>query len=63
MEIFFYFMSGLTLGIAMSFTYHDAKARRERMDAMFTKIKVMDNNSNCNCKNNNCNCKNNKSIQ
>ena len=52
METFLYFMSGLTLGIAISFTYYDAKARRERMDAMFAKIKVMDNNSN-----------NNKSIQ
>ena len=52
MEIFFYFMSGLTLGIAMSFTYHDAKARRERMDAMFAKIKVMDNNNNSNSNNN-----------
>ena len=52
MEIFFYFMSGLTLGIAMSFTYYDAKARRERMDAMFTKIKVMDNNNNSNSNNN-----------
>ena len=46
MEIFFYFMSGLTLGIAMSFTYHDAKARRERMDAMIAKVKAMDNNNN-----------------
>ena len=54
MEIFFYFMSGLTLGIAMSFTYYDAKARRERMDAMFAKIKVMDNDNNSN---------NNESIQ
>jgi hypothetical protein len=58
MEIFFYFMSGLTLGIAMTYTYYDAKARRERMDAMFAKIKVMDNNSN-----NNSNSNNNESIQ
>ena len=62
MEIFFYFMSGLTLGIAMTFTYYDAKARRERMDVMFAKIKVMDNNNNSNCNSKN-NCKNNKSIQ
>ena len=54
METFLYFMSGLTLGIAMTYTYYDAKARRERMDAMFAKIKVMDNNSNSN---------NNESIQ
>ena len=46
MEIFFYFMSGLTLGIAMTFTYYDNKARRERMDAMFAKVKAMDNNNN-----------------
>jgi hypothetical protein len=48
MEIFLYFMSGLTLGIAMTHTYYDAKARRERMDAMFAKVKVMGNNSNNN---------------
>ena len=45
MEIFFYFMSGLTLGIAMTYTYYDAKARRERMDAMFAKVKAMDHTS------------------
>ncbi len=41
METFLYFMSGLTLGIAMTYTYYDAKARRERMDAMFAKVTAM----------------------
>ena len=45
METFLYFMSGLTLGIAMTYTYYDAKARRERMDAMFAKIKTISNNN------------------
>jgi len=38
---FLFFMSGLTLGIAMTYTYYDAKARRERMDAMFIKIRTL----------------------
>ena len=58
METLLYFMSGLTLGIAMTYTYYDAKARRERMDAMFAKIKVMDNNNNSNNNSNN-----NESVQ
>ena len=45
METFLYFMSGLTLGIAMTYTYYDAKARRERMDAMCAKGKAMDHTS------------------
>ena len=45
METFLYFMSGLTLGIAMTYTYYDAKARRERMDEMFAKVKAMDHTS------------------
>ena len=43
METLLFFMSGLTLGIAMTYTYYDAKARRERMDAVFAKIKSMYN--------------------
>ena len=45
METLLFFMSGLTLGIAMTYTYYDAKARRERMDAMFAKVKAMDHTS------------------
>jgi len=41
METLLFFMSGFTLGIAMTYTYYDAKARRERMDAMFAKVKSM----------------------
>ena len=45
METLLFFMSGLTLGIAMTYTYYDARARRERMDAMFAKVKAMDHTS------------------
>ena len=38
---FLFFMSGLTLGIAMTYTYYDAKARRERMNAMLIKIRTL----------------------
>ena len=41
METFLYFMSGLTLGMAMTYTYYDAKARRERMETMFAKVTAM----------------------
>ena len=39
MEIFFYFMSGLTLGIAMTYTYYDGKI--QRLHAQFVKIESM----------------------
>ena len=41
METFLFFMSGLTLGIAVTYTYYDAKARHERLEAVFVKIKSM----------------------
>ena len=41
METLLYFMSGLTLGIAMTYTYFDSKAKRERMDAVLIKIRSM----------------------
>jgi hypothetical protein len=44
METLLFFMSGFTLGIAMTYTYFDSKARRERMEAVFVKIKSMNNN-------------------
>ena len=43
METLLFFMSGFTLGIAMTYTCYDSKARRERMDAVFAKIKSMYN--------------------
>ena len=40
MEMFLYFMSGLTIGIAMTFTYFDSKAREERFKALLMRVKA-----------------------
>ena len=39
METLLFFMSGLTLGIAMTYTYYDAKI--QRLHAQFIKIESM----------------------
>jgi len=48
METFLFFMSGLTLGIAVTYTYYDAKAKREQMDAMFSKLRMLIDDDNIN---------------
>ena len=40
MEMFLYFMSGLTIGIAMTYTYFDSKAREERFKALLMRVKA-----------------------
>ena len=40
MEMILYFMSGLTLGIAMTYTYFDSKAREERFKDLLMRVKA-----------------------
>ena len=43
MDLFLFFMSGLTIGIAITYTYFDSKLRQERLDTLLAKIKAANN--------------------
>jgi len=43
MELFLFFMSGLSLGIVTTYTYYDSRARQERFEALLVKIKAVNN--------------------
>ena len=38
--MFLYFMSGLTIGIAMTYSYFDSKAREERFNELLMRVKA-----------------------
>ena len=40
MEMFLYFMSGLTIRIAMTYSYFDSKAREERFNELLMRVKA-----------------------
>ena len=43
MEPFLFFMSGLTVGVALVYTYFDNKMKEERLNALLAKIKAANN--------------------
>ena len=46
METLLFFMSGLTLGIALTYTYYDSKEREEKFNALLAKVKLGNNHDN-----------------
>jgi len=46
METLLFFMSGLTLGIALTYTYYDSREREEKFNALLAKVSLRDNSDN-----------------
>ena len=48
METLLFFMSGLTLGIALTYTYYDSREREEKFNALLAKANLRNNSDNDN---------------